>query len=116
YSRLSQWNNGLPPVVRWKHSLGLNWSMGNWSALLAQNYVSGYTDYKATNNVKPYSNWNLSSTYQWQKKLSVTAGVKNLFDQEPPFSNQNKFFQKGFDPILADPVGRAYFLKASYKL
>ncbi|MFB9160356.1 TonB-dependent receptor [Chromobacterium violaceum] len=116
YSRLSQWNNGLQPVVRWKHSLGLNWSLGNWSALLAQNYVSGYTDYKATHSVKPYSNWNLSSTYLWQKKLSVTAGVKNLFDQEPPFSNQNKFFQKGFDPILADPVGRAFFLKASYKL
>lgn len=42
------------------------------------------------------------------EEVERDGGVKNLFDQEPPFSNQNKFFQKGFDPILADPVGRAF--------
>nr|WP_274517331.1 TonB-dependent receptor [Chromobacterium haemolyticum] len=58
----------------------------------------------------------MSGSYVWDKRLTITAGIRNLFDQEPPFSNQTKTFQYGFDPVVADPVGRAYFLKASYKL
>lgn len=120
YSPLGGWYKDIMvPALRWKHSLTLGWSKANWSALLVQNYSSGYTDMNPNDeahNVKPYSNWNLSGTYLWNKKLTVTAGVKNLFDQEPPYSNQTKTFQFGFDPVLADSVGRAYFLKASYKL
>ncbi|POZ59992.1 TonB-dependent receptor [Chromobacterium alticapitis] len=120
YSPLGGWyQNILVPTLRWKHSLAFSWSKANWSAQLVQNYSSGYTDMNPNDeahNVKSYSNWNLSGTYLWNKKLTVTAGVKNLFDQEPPFSNQTKTFQFGYDPVLADSIGRAYFLKASYKL
>ncbi|WP_199155752.1 TonB-dependent receptor [Chromobacterium sp. ASV23] len=120
YSPLGGWYQDiLSPTLRWKHSLAFSWARANWSAQLVQNYSSGYTDMNPNgenHNVKPYSNWNLSGTHIWNKKLTLTAGVKNLFDQEPPFSNQTKTFQFGYDPVLADPVGRAYFLKASYKL
>ncbi|MCP5286135.1 MAG: TonB-dependent receptor [Burkholderiaceae bacterium] len=45
----------------------------------------------------------------------MTAGVNNLFDREPPYSNQGDVFQANYDPRFASPVGRAYYLRASYQ-
>jgi iron complex outermembrane receptor protein len=47
------------------------------------------------------------------KGVTLTAGVKNLFDKEPPFSNQGTLFQKGYDPRYTDPVGRALYCAAA---
>ena len=85
---------------------------------MSQTFKSGYTD---QNNVDPqyqhdvpsYSLLSVSGSYVW-KGLLLTAGVKNLFDKEPPFSNQGTLFQKGYDPRYTDPVGRAYYLRGSY--
>jgi iron complex outermembrane receptor protein len=49
--------------------------------------------------------------------LSITAGIKNLFGQDPPFSAHNLDFAAGagWDPRVADPRGRAFTLRVSYK-
>ena len=39
----------------------------------------------------------------------------NLFDEEPPFSNQAYFFIAGYDPTYPDPRGRSYYLGVDYK-
>ncbi|WP_046167561.1 TonB-dependent receptor [Chromobacterium vaccinii] len=111
------------PNFRWQHNLTLNWMYGQWSTILSQNYKSGYTDQNATDNsagsnhmVKPYSTWNLSASYAWNKQFTVTAGVKNLFDQEPPYSNQQRMTQQNYDPRFTDPTGRSFFLKGAYKM
>ncbi|OWY37080.1 ligand-gated channel [Xenophilus sp. AP218F] len=106
-------------TFRWQHNLSLNWNYDKWSAILAQDYKSGYTDQnkgKQGNSVRPYSTWNLSASYALNKQASVTAGVRNLFDQLPPYSNQGATTQQGYDPRYTDPLGRAYFIKASYKM
>ncbi|WP_260800336.1 TonB-dependent receptor [Chromobacterium vaccinii] len=115
FDNAGRYFNGSP-VFRWQHNLSLNWSRGDWSAILAEDYKSGYTDQYDNHMVKPYSTWNLSGTYTWNKKLSVTAGVRNLFDQLPPWSNQSYTTPQGYDPRFADATGRAYFLKANYKM
>ncbi|QEL54966.1 TonB-dependent receptor [Chromobacterium paludis] len=115
FTDLGQYD-GLNPTFRWQHNLSVNWSKGSWSAILAQNYKSGYTDYDGVHMVKPYSTWNLSSSYTWHKSLTLTAGVKNLFDQQPPYSNQHTVTPQGYDPRFSDTVGRAYFLKFNYKM
>ena len=106
------------PVFRWKHTAALNWRKGNWGATVSQSFKSGYTDqnnvaeqYK--HDVPSYSLFNVSGSYMW-KGLLLTAGVKNLLDKEPPFSNQGTLFQKGYDPRYTDPVGRAWYLRGSY--
>jgi iron complex outermembrane receptor protein len=104
-------------VFRWQHLASLNWSLGNWSATLSESYKSSYLDQNpvpAHTEVAAYSLWNLSGSYTGVAGLTVTAGVKNLLDQEPPFSNQGTLFQKGYDPRYSDPVGRALYLRASY--
>ncbi|KQV91318.1 TonB-dependent receptor [Massilia sp. Root351] len=108
------------PVFRWKHNASLNWRMGVWSATLAQSFKSGYTDQNLDmepqfrNEVPSYSLWNLTASYSGIKGLVLTAGVKNLLDKDPPFSNQGTLFQKGYDPRYTDAVGRAIYLRGSY--
>jgi len=40
--------------------------------------------------------------------------VKNLFDKDPPFSNQSNRSQRGYDPRYTDPLGRSLFVRAAY--
>ena len=106
------------PVFRWKHTAALNWRLGRWGATVSQAFKSGYTDQNSVeapyrHDVSSYSLLNLSGSYAVQGWL-LTAGVKNLFDREPPFSNQGTLFQKGYDPRYTDPVGRAWYLRGNY--
>ncbi|OBV39985.1 TonB-dependent receptor [Janthinobacterium psychrotolerans] len=106
------------PVFRWKHTATVNWRYGAWGATVTQAYKSGYTDQNSVDeayrhDVSSYSLINVSGSYARQGWL-LTAGVKNLFDREPPFSNQGTLFQKGYDPRYTDPVGRAWYLRGSY--
>jgi iron complex outermembrane receptor protein len=108
------------PVMRWRHNAAIQWTSGDWSTSFAQKYVSGYTDQnqvadKYVQDVKAYVTYSLSATYSGIKNASITAGVKNLFDEIPPFSNQGTVFQKGYDPRFTDPVGRAFYVRANYK-
>jgi iron complex outermembrane receptor protein len=107
------------PVFKWRHNASVNWRLSNWSATLAQSYKSGYTDQNSVaaeykQDVNSYSLWNLSGGYTGFKNLTLTAGIKNLLNTDPPFSNQGTLFQKGYDPRYTDPVGRAYYVRASY--
>ncbi|MDC8757267.1 TonB-dependent receptor [Janthinobacterium fluminis] len=107
------------PVFRWKHNLALNWRMGDWGATLAQSFTSGYTDQNLVapafkGHVPSYSLFNVSGSYAGVPGLLLTAGVKNLLDKQPPFSNQGTMFQKGYDPRYTDPIGRAFYVRGSY--
>ena len=109
------------PVLKWSHSFGIAWKMGNFSVLASTLYKTGYVDQNNVepaflNNVKPYSLSDLSITYSGIKHLKLTGGVRNVFDAKPPFSNQGTVFQQGYEPRLTDPYGRTFFVRvnASY--
>ncbi|WP_374579861.1 TonB-dependent receptor [Pseudoduganella sp.] len=107
------------PIMRWRHNAALTWRHGDWGATLSQNYKTGYTDQNLVaaqyfNEVDSYQLWNLSATYSGWKGLTLTGGVKNLFDKDPPFTNQGTVFQKGYDPRYSDPIGRALYFRAAY--
>ncbi len=113
-------------VQRWRHRLNLDWSRGDWSLNLANTFYSGYTDQNsaidtdtgtvvAKNKVKAYSLWDLSGGWDATKSLSLRAGIKNLFDTAPPFSNQAYFFISGYDPSYTDPRGRFFYMSGSYR-
>jgi len=122
-SRLAYYNDNSV-VFRWKHNISAAWAMNNWGARLAVRHQSGYRDQNdATTvvggpsfygNVDSYTLVDLSGTYKFNKATSLTLGVKNLFDTDPPFSNQSTRSQRGFDPRYTDPLGRAFFLRAAY--
>lgn len=103
------------PIFRWKHTLNLGWSIGDWSAGVAQRYSSGYVDQDGAAKVNAYQLWDANITWSGLKGLAITAAVTNALDKDPPVSGQNTTFQRGYDPRFTDPLGRAFMLRASYK-
>ena len=112
------------PVFRWQHSISANWSLGNFGARLGVRHKTGYLDQNSPSTVvggpafyqrvDSYTLVDVSVTAKPVKGLALTAGVKNLFDTDPPFSNQSNRSQRGYDPRYTDPLGRSVFVRASY--
>jgi iron complex outermembrane receptor protein len=112
------------PVFRWQHTVSLGWSKGDLSARLGIRNKTGYTDMNSPatvvggpsfyQDVKSYTLVDVSVTARPTKKLSLTAGIKNLLDTDPPFSNQSDRSQRGYDPRYTDPMGRTLFVRGSY--
>ncbi len=112
------------PVFRWQHSLSANWSRGNYGARLGIRHKTGYLDQNSPGTVvggpafygkvDSYTLVDISFTAKPTKGVSVTAGIKNLFDTDPPFSNQSNRSQRGYDPRYTDPLGRSVFVRAGY--
>jgi iron complex outermembrane receptor protein len=126
YSALGRYSYELDfPAPRYQQVIRLGWNLGPWSVLGFHRYKSGYTDQNdadalldasfANNKVGSWSVFDLSASYTGFKGWTLTAGVMNLFDKDPPFSNQGSTFQVAYDPRITDPVGRAFFLQGSYK-
>ena len=110
--------SGAGPIFRLQHNVNLNWSKGDYSVGLTNHYKSDYIDENAggqTNTVKSYSTWDIDGSWNITKGLTLVLGVKNLFDTNPPFSNQGNTFQTGYDPRFTDPLGRAYYLRGTYR-
>ena len=108
------------PVFRWRHNASLQWNLDKWNATLSNKYMSGYRDQNYVDtqyeqSVKAYSVWSLSGAYSGFKNTELTVGVKNLLNEDPPFSNQIGTFQSGYDPRFADPLGRTFYVRATYK-
>ncbi len=120
--------NGFDLHVRWKHAANVTWSQGPWSTTLSQNYTGGYqaerdgfgsgfTAAGAPDRIKSYTLYNLTGTYTGIKNLSITAGIKNLFDTKPSFSNHNvdNVAGAGWDGRVGDPRLRSFILRLNYK-
>lgn len=103
---------------------------GSLSNSIIVNYRNGYTD--AAADVRDVAantivrNFRLEvpsfTTFDWQARFKFTdaitlrAGIKNLFDREPPLSLRNSSgHQVGYDPRYADPLGRQFYLTGNYK-
>ncbi|HEX7984925.1 MAG TPA: TonB-dependent receptor [Duganella sp.] len=112
-------------VQRWRHTINFDWDQGPYSATLSNTFSSAYNDQNsaintddgtvvAANRVSSYSLWDLSGAWQVNKAFKLRAGIQNLFDKAPPFSNQAYFFLSGYDPTYTDPRGRRFYASASY--
>jgi iron complex outermembrane receptor protein len=105
-------------VQRWRHNVSLDWESGPFGATLSNSYLSGYDDQhvvgKSDRKVGAYSLWNLSAAWEATKALTLRAGVQNLFDKSPPFSQQAYFFLSGYDPSYTDTRGRFAYVSARY--
>ena len=107
------------PIVRYKQVISLAWDYGPYNAAAYYNWSSGYADSNVNlagkqRQVSSYETWDITSSYTAFKSLKLTLGIRNLFDRNPPLSNQNQYFQVGYDPTIGDPHGRTYYGRLSY--
>lgn len=114
--------------LRWKHAATFSVSRGDWNILASNNFASGYKDQLPNAgrsappagfdpDVSSYTRFGLATTYKGFKNTSITFGIQNLFDRDPPFTahNVDDVVGAGWDPRVADPRGRAYTLNLTYK-
>jgi iron complex outermembrane receptor protein len=116
--------------IKWKHTLNASYLLGDWSHSLTQVYRDGYTDEEPVSvangsfvpagwdpKVDAYITYNYSVSYSGIDDMTVTFGIKNLFDEDPPFTaHQNDFAAgAGWETRIADPRGWAYTLLLEYK-
>ncbi len=111
-------------VQRWRHRVSVDWDNGPFSVTLGNTWYASYEDQNSAidtndgsvvtaNHVKAYSLWDLSGSVDITPKARLRAGVQNLFDTHPPFSNQAYYFISGYDPSYTDPRGRVFYASAN---
>lgn len=111
--------------IRWKHNASFNVNSGPWSATVSQRYVGRYQD-QAPLGVSPpgfdptihsYILYNTSVSYTGLKNTTLTFGIKNILNTDPPFSahNVDDVGGAGWDARVGDPRGRAYTARVTYR-
>jgi iron complex outermembrane recepter protein len=118
--------------LRWKHNAFVSYATDDISLSFSQIFRDGYdnrilpgvTAGTASDRtdivyrVKNYITYNLSVAYTGFKNFSLTAGIRNLFDTDPPFAisyDDNTGGGSSYEPRVADPRGRSFTLAAEVK-
>ena len=109
--------------LRWKHNAFLSYQHDDWNVTLTQIFRNGYRNFalpaSATRpdynpRVSDYITYNFSLSYSGLiPGLRLTAGVRNIFDRDPPFAityDSNTGAGSSWEPRVADPRGRSYNL------
>lgn len=115
------------PVIRYTQVIRVNWDLASWGLSVGNRHISGYRDQNTqgapfnvapfnTNEVGSYNITDASVTWRGIKGLTLSLGVENLLDQDPPFTNQAGRFQaRAYDDRFHNPLGRAYRMSAKYE-
>lgn len=112
-------------IQKWRHRLSVDWDLGPIGLTLGNTYYSGYRDHNTAfnpntdqllpaRNVSAYSLWDLSGSWKVSSAMKLRAGVQNLLNTQPPFSNQGYYFLATYDPTHTDPRGRTFYASLSY--
>lgn len=108
-------SGGLGSLPDWKWNFSLSWQTDHWHAHYNLFHVSSLSEVVPLLNTKrtieAWTSQNANVTYRGPKTawLSVTLGVRNLFDERPPFAASA--FNDSYDGRTYDLTGRYFFLR-----
>jgi iron complex outermembrane receptor protein len=116
---VGQFNQGLQPVIRYQQELMLDWTYQRWGAGLNNHFIEHYTDEEPDAaggllTVGNYSIWNGYVSFKPIPSLKLLAGINNIADTNPPFSNQVQNWQSGYNPIFSSPLGRVFYGRVTF--
>ncbi len=81
--------------LKWKHNAAISYSRDGFGLTFSQIYRSGYANQALPASaarpdfnprVKPYIIYNTSVSQRIDNRFTLTAGVRNLFNTDPPFA------------------------------
>jgi iron complex outermembrane receptor protein len=109
-------------VLKYVHSLTLALDHGPVTLEITHHYKSGYDDCNAEcvdpeffRKVDPFQVVDLAATYRWSDHLTMFGTIRNLLDEDPPFTNGGSNLSTNWDDRYADALKRNYLLTVSYK-
>jgi iron complex outermembrane receptor protein len=103
------------PVPAYKHRMTLNYGRDNWNAQLAWRLVGSVDDddpgtVYAVEQIDAFNYLDFSGQYSFGERFTVTGGVNNLTNKEPPIMGNNQE-QANTWPASYDVFGRTFFLR-----
>jgi iron complex outermembrane receptor protein len=118
--------------LKWKHNAFITYYHHDFSISLTQIFRDGYKNFALpgiasgaitrpdyNQRVSNYIIYNLSMSYTGLAPgFTISAGVKNLFDRDPPFAityDGNTGAGSSWEPRVADPRGRSFTVSADVK-
>jgi iron complex outermembrane receptor protein len=117
--------------LKWKHNAFITYRKDNVTASLTQIYRDGYANQALPGiasgrvsrpdfnpRVEEYIIYNASVSVDFDERLRLTAGIKNLFNTDPPFAityDSNLGAGGSWDPRVADPRGRSFTMSAEVR-
>ncbi|WP_212758123.1 TonB-dependent receptor domain-containing protein [Usitatibacter palustris] len=105
------WNTDV--ALTWRYISEVDYEGTSSSPILAATVPSIDSKLKAMNYIDLAANWRINKNYQ------LTAGINNLFDEDPPIVNQTfagaPFGNGNTYPNLYDAIGRKIFVTFTAK-
>jgi iron complex outermembrane recepter protein len=113
--------------LKWKHNAFIGWANEDVSMTFSQIFRNGYRNQALPGSaarpdfnprVKDYVIYNAAVSLTSIPGFKITAGVKNVFDTDPPFAityDSNTGAGSSWEPRVADPRGRSFTLSVETK-
>ncbi|WOT04066.1 TonB-dependent receptor domain-containing protein [Shewanella youngdeokensis] len=116
--RFEEAHDGM--FAKLKTNFTVNWSISDFDSSLITRYISGVTETESGWWTNPFdrdvsSNLTVDfqTNYAASEHLTLTAGVDNLFDEQPPFVYSA--FGANTDVSTYDVIGRTIYVRAGFK-
>jgi outer membrane receptor protein involved in Fe transport len=116
---------GMCFFPRVRGQLSVDWQLGPWSAGWRMRGTSPFTMADAPADQKKIENFWRYGTYIYNDfnvgydiqpiNTTVTAGVNNVFDKQPPFLGGFRSLNSNTDPQDFDTIGRYYWARVTVK-
>jgi outer membrane receptor protein involved in Fe transport len=118
------YNRQYGNYAKWRALASVGWAFDPFTALLSARYIDGISlvspdgKFPTRGDELSYPSktyLDLTVGYTFWEKLTVTAGVDNLTDEEPPILYQNNVTNANTDVSTYDTVGTYYRVGLKYK-
>lgn len=113
--------------LSFKYNAFITYQREGFGVTFSQIYRSGYENFALplsasrpdyNPRVSPYILYNMTVSKRFTDGLTLTAGIRNIFNTDPPFAityDSNTGAGSSWEPRVADPRGRSFTVQAEVK-
>ena len=116
--------------LEWKARLSADWNYRGWNVYIGGTFTDGFADQDYNADFTAIVDYEVDSTWifdaqvsydfrdtfgAWLSDTKVTVGMRNLFDEEPPYSSALLGNSTGYPGFLYNSEGQFYYISLGRK-